>query len=105
MFWIIPFIIFITLTLFADVFSKEYSLKGQWSFWILAMLGYAIGNAFWLWSIKTGSGLARGAVIYVVITAIFTSIVGLYFYQESMNKIQITGIVLGVLSLILIFWE
>ena len=103
MFWIIPFIIFIILTLFSDVFSKEYALKGHWIFWILAMLGYAIGNGFWLWSIRSGSGLARGAVIYVVITAVFTSVVGLYFYQEQMNKIQIAGIILGILSLILIF--
>lgn len=105
MFWIIPFVFFIILTLFSDIFSKEYSLQGKWLFWILAMLGYAIGNAFWLWSIRTGSGLARGAVIYVVITAVFTSFVGLYFYNESMNNIQITGIVLGILSLILIFWQ
>src|ERR1035437_3377127 len=103
--WIPPFVFFISLTLIADVLSKQYSLAGKWYFWILAMLGYAVGNGFWLWSIRSGSGLARGAVIYCVVTAVFTAVVGLYFYHESMNKIQIAGIILGILSLILIFWE
>jgi drug/metabolite transporter (DMT)-like permease len=105
MFWTIPFIIFLLIAMSADVFSKEYALKGYWYFWILALGGYTLANAFWLWSIRTGSGLARGSVIYCVVTAIFTSIVGLYFYGEVMNKVQISGIFLGVVSLVLIFWQ
>ncbi|HEV7701893.1 MAG TPA: EamA family transporter [Candidatus Paceibacterota bacterium] len=105
MFWILPLIPFITLTLIADIFAKEYSLKGNWYFWALALLGYTIGNVFWLWSIRSGSGLARGALIYLLANVIFVSIVGIYFYGEPTNKIQIAGIALGVVALILIFWE
>jgi len=69
------------------------------------MLGYAVGNGFWLWSIRSGSGLARGALIYCVVTVMFDAVVGLYFYHEALNKVQISGIVLGILSLVLIFWQ
>lgn len=105
MFWIIPLIIFITLTLVADIFSKEYSLSGHWYFWVIALLGYTIGNVFWLWSIRAGSGLAKGALIYLLANVIFVSVAGIYFYGEQTNKFQIAGIILGTIALVLIFWE
>ena len=67
--------------------------------------GVYYSNIFWLWSIKTGFGLARGAIIFSAGSAVFAVLIGLYFYGESTNKIQVAGMVLGVLSLILIFWE
>ena len=88
----------------ADIFSKEYSLKGQWYFWVAAILGYVVANIFWLWGIRSGSGLARGAIIFSVGSAVVATILGLYFYGESTNKVQIVGMILGVLSLVLIFW-
>ncbi len=105
MFWIIPITFLITFELVADIFSKEYSLKGHWYLWAGALLGYIIANIFWLWSIRTGSGLARGAIIFSVGSAVVATIIGLYFYGETTNKIQLTGMALGLLSLILIFWE
>jgi glucose uptake protein GlcU len=105
MHWLIPLVIFITLTLVADIFSKEYSLSGHWYFWLLALLGYTIGNVFWLWSIRSGSGLAKGALIYLMANVVFVSVVGIYFYGEETNKLQLTGIALGLVSILLIFWE
>ncbi len=105
MFWIIPIILLILLESLADIFSKEYSLKGHWYFWLAAIAGYIIANIFWLWGIRSGSGLARGAVIFSVGSAILAIIIGVYFYQEQTNKFQIAGMILGALSLILIVWE
>ena len=105
MFWIIPIIFLIVFEIVADIFSKEYALKGNWYFWICAILGYIVANAFWLWGIRSGSGLARGAIIFSVGSAIFAVLIGLYFYGESTNKIQIAGMVLGILALVLVFWE
>ena len=89
----------------ADIFSKEYSLRGHWYLWLGGLIGYVIANMFWLWGIKSGSGLARGATIFAVSSAIVAMMIGIYFYGEETNKFQITGMVLGVLSLILIFWQ
>jgi drug/metabolite transporter (DMT)-like permease len=105
MFWIFPITFLIIFELIADVFAKEYSLKGHWYLWAAAILGYIIANAFWLWGIRSGSGLARGAIIFSVASAVVAVFLGLYFYGEATNKIQIFGMILGVLSLILIFWE
>lgn len=105
MFWIIPIIFLIIFEIIADIFAKEYSLKGYWWFWVAAILAYVVANAFWLWGIRSGSGLARGAIIFSVVSAILAIIIGLYFYKEETNYIQVIGMVIGALSLILIFWE
>ncbi len=105
MLWILPISLLIIFEVIADIFSKEYSLKGHWYLWAGALLGYIVANIFWLWGIKSGSGLARGAIIFSVGSAIAAVIVGVFFYDESTNKIQIIGMILGALSLALIFWE
>lgn len=105
MFWIFPIILLVLFELVADIFSKEYAVKGNWYFWILAISTYIIANIFWLWSIRTGSGLARGAIIFSVASAVLAVIVGIHFFGEHTNKFQIAGMILGVLSIVLIFWE
>lgn len=105
MIWIFGISMVVVCELIADVIAKEYSLKGHWYLWVAAIVAYIITNTFWLWSIRNGSGLARGALIFSVCSAVGASIIGIYFYGETTNKIQIIGMILGVLSLILIFWE
>ena len=105
MIWIFAIIMVVVWELVADIIAKEYSLKGYWYLWVGAIFAYIITNIFWLWSIKSGSGLARGALIFSVCSAVGASVLGIYFYGEPTNKIQLTGIILGVLSLVLIFWE
>ena len=61
MFWIIPLIFLILFEIVADIFAKEYSLKDHWYLWAGALLAYVVANMFWLWGIKSGSGLGRGA--------------------------------------------
>lgn len=105
MFWIIPIALLIIFEIIADIFSKEYSLKGHWYLWAGALLGYVVANMFWLWGIKSGSGLARGATIFGVTSAVIAIVIGIYFYKESVSKVQLAGMFLGVVSLILIFWN
>lgn len=105
MFWILPISLLIAFEVIADIFAKEYSLKGHWWLWMLAIAGYVIANAFWLWGIRNGSGLARGGIIFSVGSAIGVIVLGILVYGESTNKIQILGMILGALSLALIFWE
>jgi glucose uptake protein GlcU len=104
MIWILPLTGLIVFEIIADIFAKEYSLKGGWM-WLGAILGYVIANSFWLIAIRNGSGLARGANIFSVSTAVVASIIGLYFYKEQLSTGQMTGVVLGIISLVLIFWE
>ncbi len=102
----LPFItLLITFELIADVFSKKWALSGHYFFWILALGGYIVANIFWLKAIRLGSGLGKGAVIFSVASAVIAVVIGIVFYKESVNKLELAGIMLGVVSLILILWN
>ncbi|MEK7622151.1 MAG: EamA family transporter [Patescibacteria group bacterium] len=92
--------------LVADIFAKEWSLGNRSIFYaILSLFSYLLANTSWLIALKSGSGLARGAIIFSVTSAILASIIGLIFYKEHLTAVQIVGMGLGVVSLVLIFWK
>ena len=104
--WIIPLGILILFEAIADVFAKEWSLGNRSIFYaLLSLFSYLLANTSWLIAIKSGSGLARGAIIFSVASAILASIIGLIFYKEHLTAIQIVGVSLGIVSLVFIFWE
>lgn len=102
--WIFPLSLLIAFEIIADILAKEWSLKFKPLFWIGAIIAYVIANAFWLFALKYGSGLARGAAIFSVATTIFAIIIGA-FYKESITQIQWVGISIGIVALILIYWN
>ncbi len=103
--WIFPLALLIVFEIVADVFAKEWALKSNPIFWICSLAGYIVANAFWLYAIKHGSGLARGATIFSVASAILAIIIGLLFYKEQVSLIQAVGMVVGLIAIVLIFWN
>lgn len=103
--WIFFLILVIIFEIIADVMSKEWSLNNR--FWFLAggTGFYLASNLAWLFSLKYGSGLARGVSIFSVVTLLLAIVIGIGFYKEEITRLQGVGIALGLLSLIMIFWE
>jgi len=102
--WLLTLAALVVFEAIADIFSKQWSVTGSILYWSFGLLGYIIANIFWLFSIREGSGLARGAIIFSVVSAVLAVIIGLVFYKESMTKVQLVGICVGVLAVVLIFW-
>lgn len=103
--WLIPLGILIVFELIADILAKNWSVKGGWILATGALVAYLLGNTFWLFALKNGSGLAKGAVIFSIVSAIIAIGLGVLFYKESLTKIQYIGVLLGLISLVFIFWE
>ena len=103
--WIVPLSLLVVFEITADIFAKEWSLKQTPLIWVFAIGSYVLGNMFWLYALKNGLGLGKGALIFAIVTAIIAIIIGVYFYKESVNRVQMIGIVLGLVSLVLILWE
>jgi glucose uptake protein GlcU len=103
--WVIALLLLIGFEAIADILSKEYALHGTFLYWALALSGYIIANIFWLISIRKGSGLARGAILFSVGSAILAVLIGVLKFQEKIGKVELVGIVVGILSIILIFWS
>lgn len=62
--WIIPLMLLIAFEAVADVLSKEYLNHGTAKWWLLAIGMYVVANIFWLYAIRHGSGLTRGACFF-----------------------------------------
>ncbi|MDP3731273.1 MAG: hypothetical protein Q8R34_02145 [bacterium] len=106
MIWIIPLLVLIVFELVADIFAKEWSLgRRSIAYAVLALLAYMLANTSWLIALKNGSGLARGAILFSIASAILATGIGLIFYKEHLSMIQIAGVLLGIFSIFLIFWE
>lgn len=103
--WIFPLFMLVIFEGVADVLSKEYSLRGGPLYWCLAIAGYIVANSFWLYSIRHGSGLARGAILFSVGSAIIAVLIGALRYQEKIGRVGLIGILVGFVSIILIFWS
>ena len=89
----------------ADILAKEWSLHGNWIRWTGSILGYIVANIFWLFALKGGSGLAKGAAIFSISSAIIAVLLGIILYKESLTTVQLIGIGIGIISLVLIFWN
>jgi drug/metabolite transporter (DMT)-like permease len=102
--WIIALLFLILFEAIADIFSKEYSLHGTAIYWLLAISGYIIANSFWLYSIRKGSGLARGAILFSIGSAIAAILIGYLKFGEKIGKIEFLGMIVGIIAIVLIFW-
>jgi len=103
--WVVALLLLIIFEAIADILSKEYALHGTFLYWSLALLGYVVANVFWLISIRKGSGLARGAILFSVGSAILAVLIGALKFQEKIGKVELIGIFVGILSMVLIFWS
>lgn len=103
--WILPLSILVLFEAIADIFSKNWSLKGGWVLAAGALVSYAIANTFWLFALKNGSGLGKGAVIFSISSAVLAIALGFFLYKEPVSRLQFIGLILGIVSLVLIFWE
>ncbi len=103
--WLIGLFFLIGFEAIADTFSKEYSLRGDWKNWVFALGAYLVANIFWLYAIRKGSGLARGAALFSIGSATAAFLIGYFVYNEKLGMIESVGIFLGILAIILIFWS
>lgn len=104
--WILPLVILIAFEMLADIAAKEWSLDSR-RWWLAgaSLLAYLLANTSWLIALRNGSGLARGAVLFSVASAILATAIGILLYHEDLSRTQLLGVLLGIASIVLIFWE
>ncbi len=103
--WALPLALLIFFELVADILAKQWSLDNKWFMAGGALLAYLVANTFWLFALKNGSGLAKGAAIFSVASAIIAVTLGYVMYKEYLTTWQIVGVCLGIVSLVFILGE
>ena len=102
--WLIPLFLLIIFEGIADIFSKEWSLNGRLGYWLAAIVAYVTANIFWLAAMRGGSGLARGAALFSVASAVLAVGIGAIVFKENISTYEFAGVVLGILAIVLILW-
>lgn len=103
--WVFFLGLLIVTEAIADIISKEYQIHAGWVRFSGAILAYIIANIFWLISLRNGAGLTKGAIIFSVGSAVLAIVIGLALYKEPVTRIQMYGVILGLISIILLVWE
>lgn len=101
--WLFPLVLLVVFEAIANVLAKEWSLNYSSYFLAFGSLTmYLVANAFWLFALKAGSGLARGGMIFSAASAVLAVGIGSLVYSESITQRQWVGILLGFVTLFLL---
>ncbi len=93
----------IVLEACADYFAGLFETNtSKIIFAVTALLFYIVANISWLYSVKHGVGLGRGAVLFGVIQTLLGIVIGILFFKESYTNVQYVGMVLGVVAMVLV---
>jgi len=100
-FWSLPMIILLLAELAADFLGKEWTVKKKKIFFVSSLSLYIIGNAFWIYAVLNGVGLARGAILFSVGQEIAAIFIGIVYFKEKLNNKQLIGLMFGLISIMI----
>ena len=84
-----------------DVFFKRWALENKTSMLWVGFAIYTIGALFWAWSLKYEM-LSKAISIFTILNLIIVVGVGVVFFKENISLLAKTGILLGIISIMLI---
>jgi drug/metabolite transporter (DMT)-like permease len=88
----------------ANFFAKSWGDRGgAWRFWVASLL-YFTCNASWLYALRAGVGLARGATLFAVLATLFTYSMGVFVFGERPTRVQLVGSVLALVAVVLLLF-
>jgi len=98
-FWSLPMIFLLLCELTADFLGKKWTLHKRSVLFFASLSLYVIGNAFWLFAVLNGVGLARGIILFAVGQEIAAVLMGIAYFKEKHSKKQLAGIALGFVTI------
>ncbi len=85
-----------------EYLSKEWSLHPSWPLLIFVLLAYIVSVLAWLPVLLHNSSLTTMGSTWLLLGVVFTVMIGVFVYHESMNYYQMTGIAFAVVALLLL---
>jgi multidrug transporter EmrE-like cation transporter len=95
----------IILTIAGDILIKNASLGHSFSGWKSLLVGsifYALTGVGWFFVMRNMK-LSTLGVFYGVGCILLLTLFSVFLYKENINIIEIIGIILGIISLIILF--
>ncbi len=103
--WFALFLVFLVFEQAANVLGKHFALSGRYRFAVFSLLSFIACELPWIFSLRTGLELSKGAVLFSVVPAIFAVLIGSLVYKEKATRSQFVGLMLGILAIALLSLE
>ena len=100
-FWFLPMLLAVISELGADFLGKKWTLDKKQILFSLSILFYIAANAFWMYSVVTGVGLGRGAVVFSIGQQIAAISLGIIYFKEKLSRKQLFGAMLGLITIVI----
>lgn len=84
-----------------DVVMKTWIVSGRKTVFIIGLLIYLVGLVFLAESYK-GEKIPVASIIFVVLNVVILTLVSWLYFKESLNSLQIIGILLGITSVVVL---
>jgi len=103
--WFALFLVFLLFEQAANILGKQFALSGRYRFAVFSLLSFFACELPWIFSLRTGLELSKGAVLFSVVPAILTVLIGSLVYKEKATRSQIAGLAFGIVAVALLTLE
>jgi hypothetical protein len=94
--WFALFVAFIVFEETANILGKLFALSGIYRFAALPLLSFIVCELPWIFSLRLGLPLSKGAVLFAITPSISAVLIGSFVFKEKLNLYQFVGIALGM---------
>ncbi len=84
-----------------DIFMKKWVNTNSYLFYFIGLAIYLIGLNFLAQSFKY-KNIAVASVIFVIFNVVTLAIVSWIYFKEALSPLQISGIVIGIISIVVL---
>jgi len=103
--WFALFLVFLLFEQVSNVLGKQFAVSGRYCFAVFSLLSFIVCELPWIFSLRTGLELSKGAVLFSVVPAILAVLIGSLVYKEKSTRSQFAGLMLGIVAVALLSLE
>lgn len=100
---VLLFLAIVLLECIALYSVKRYSQRKEELFLILSVLGYSVIPILLILLIREKQNIATVNIIWNILSTVYGLMIGVLIFSEKITPLQVLGIIMGTLSLLLIF--
>ena len=100
--WFALFLAFVVFEQTANVLGKQFAVSGKYHFAAFSLLSFVVCELPWIFSLRLGLQLSKGAVLFAIIPGISAVLIGTIAYKEKINHYQFIGIAFGIATIALL---
>ena len=103
--WFALFLVFLLFEQAANILGKQFALSRRYRFAVFSLLSFIACELPWIFSLRIGLELSKGAVLFSVVPAVLAVLIRSLVYKEKSTRSQFAGLMLGIVAVALLSLE